>query len=208
MKLQISFDLTDLDKAILIAREVQEFTDILEIGTLLIYAHGVNALKRFREAFADATLLVNTKIVDRGKESATLFAKADSNWITVMAGTNKNVIHAACASAHEQNNKVMLDLIDSREHGQSALEAKNLGADALLLHQPYDSEKSLVFLEKWEMIRGNTELPIFISAPINRDTIENIIKIKPDGIILGRTIINAENPRQEAQFYHDICRKN
>ncbi len=206
MKLQISFDLTDLDRAIEIASQIHEYADILEIGTLLIYANGIAAVERFHETFPNKIILADTKIVDRGKESIALFAKAGADWVTVMAGTNKNVIHAACSTAHEYNKKVMLDLIDSREFGQSALEAKNLGADALLLHQPYDVEEPLEFLDKWEMIRGNTDLPIFISTRIRRDNIEAILKVKPDGITLGRTITEAENPQEEAKFFYQTCK--
>ncbi len=206
MKLQISFDLIDLDRALEIAQQIHEYADILEIGTLLIYAHGTTAVERFREAFPDKVLLADTKIVDRGKESITLFAKAQTDWVTVMAGTNKNVIHAACTAAHERNKKVVLDMIDSKEIGQSALEAKNLGADALLVHQPYDVEEPLEFLDKWEMIRGNTDLPIFISTRIGRDNIEDILNVKPDGITLGRTITEAENPREEAKFFYNKCK--
>ncbi len=206
MKLQISFDLTDLDRALEIAEQIHEYADILEIGTLLIYAHGTTAVERFREAFPDKVLQADTKIVDRGKESIALFANAQTDWVTVMAGTNKNVIHAACTAAHERNKKVVLDMIDSKEIGQSALEAKNLGADALLVHQPYDVEEPLEFLDKWEMIRGNTDLPIFISTRIGRDNIEDILNVKPDGITLGRTITEAEDPREEAKFFYNKCK--
>ncbi len=206
MKLQISFDLTDLDRAIQIASQTHEYADILEVGTLLIYTHGISAVETFRTTFPNKIILADTKIVDRAKDAIAIFAQAQADWVTVMAGTNKNVIHAACSAAHEQNKKVMLDLIDSREYGQSALEAKNLGADALLVHQPYDIEEPLEFLDKWEMIRGNTDLPIYISARIRRDNIEDIMKVKPDGIILGRTIIDAENPHEEAKFFYNMCK--
>ncbi len=206
MKLQISFDMTDLEKALAIAQEVHEYADIIDIGSLLLLAHGVPALHRFRELFPDKTISSDTKIVDRGKDSAHLFSKAKSDWITVMAGTNKNVIHAACTAAHENKTKVMLDLIDSKEVGQSALEAKNLGVDALLIHQPYDVENPLVFLDKWELIRGNTDLPIFVSSFIKRDNIEEVLRINPHGIILGRTIIEAADPKEEAKFFYDITR--
>jgi 3-hexulose-6-phosphate synthase len=207
MKLQISFDMTNLDRALEIAGLVHEYADILEIGTLLIYANGIEAVKQFRETFPDKILLTDTKIVDRGKESIALFVKAETDWVTVMAGTNKNVIHASCSAAHERNKKVLLDMIDSKEIGQSALEAKNLGADALLVHQPYDEvEEPLEFLDKWEMVRGNTDLPIFISTRIGRDNIEAILNIKPDGIIVGHTITEAQDPREEAKFFYNICK--
>lgn len=204
MKLQISFDMTDLEQALKIAHEVHEYADVLDIGSLLLFSHGITALHSFREQFPQNVIAVDSKIVDRGKDTAHLFSKAHSNWITVMAGTNKNVIHAACSAAHENGTKVMLDLIDSKEFGQSALEAKNLGVDALLVHQPYDVDEPLVFLDKWELIRDNSDLPIFISTRIKRDNIEDIIRINPDGIILGRTITEAENPKEEAEFFYNF----
>ncbi len=205
MKMQISFDITNLENALSIAHDIKEYADILDIGSLLLFAHGIKALEQFKKQFPDKIIATDTKIVDRGKESAHLFSKAHSDWITVMAGTNKNVIHAACTAAHESGTKVMMDMIDSREFGQSALEAQNMGIDALLMHQPYDIEEPLVFLDKWEMIRDNTKLPIFISTRIRRDNIEDILKVKPDGIILGRTITDAKNPKKEAQFFYELC---
>lgn len=207
MQLQISFDMIDLDKALEVAHQVHEYADILEIGALLIYAHGITAVERFSQAFPEKTVLADTNIVDHGKESAELFSRFERSWITVMAGTPKNVIHAACTQAHASASKVMLDLIDSKEYGQSALEAKNLGADALLVHEAYDNDQQFVFMDKWEMIRGNTDLPIYISAHITRENIEAILKIKPDGIVVGRAITQADDPKAEAQFFYELIKK-
>lgn len=204
MKLQIAFDITDLDEAISVAHKVAEQSDILEIGTLLIYKHGVAAVERFRQEFPKKILLADTKIIDRGKEAVATMAHAGADWITVMAGTGKEVIHSASTMAHQLNVKVMLDLVDSSSLGQSAMEAKNLGADALLFHQAYDEKDALILLDKWEMVRGNTPLPIFISAKINRNTIFNILNIKPDGIVVGKSIIDAEDPAEEAKFFYNL----
>jgi len=57
------------------------------------------------------------------------------------------------------------------------------------------------------MICGNTPLPIFVSAKINRNTIFNILNIKPDGIIVGKSIIDAEDPTDEAKFFYDLCKE-
>ncbi len=206
MKLQISFDIPDLEKAVTIASHVHEFADILEIGTLLIYAYGIQAVERFRTAFPTAMIFADTKIIDRGKESSLFFSKAKANWISVMAGTNQTVIHAACSTTKEYGVKVMLDLIDAHEYGQASLEAKNLGVDALLLHEPYDAQAALAFLDKWEVVRSNTNLPIYVSAHINRKNIQDILKVKPDGIIVGSAIVEAANPKEEAQFFAELCK--
>lgn len=207
MKLQIAFDITDLDEAIKIAHKVAEQSDILEVGTLLIYKYGIAAVERFRQEFPKKILLADTKIIDRGKEAVATMANAGADWITVMAGTGKEVIHSASTMAHQLNVKVMLDLVDSSSMGQSAMDAKNLGADALLFHQAYDEKDALILLDKWEMVRGNTTLPIFVSAKINRTTVFNILNIKPDGIVVGKSIIDAEDPTDEAKFFYNLSKE-
>lgn len=205
MKLQISFDLTDLQKAIDIALQVAPFATVLEIGSLLLYKHGTLSIETFRSHFPNATILVDAKISDRAKEAVKVLASAGADWITVMAGTTSNVIHSACTAAHELNKKIMLDLLDASSLGQSALEAKSLGVDALLFHTPHDEETSLTFLDKWDIVRGNTPLPIFVSGKISRDIIDKFLTIKPNGIVIGKSIIEAENPAQEAEFYQKMC---
>ena len=205
MKLQISFDLTDLDKAVAVADQVAPYVSILEVGSLLLYKYGIEAVGRFRKAFPNKTILVDAKILDRAQDMVTTLANAGADWITVMAGTSTQVLHAACATAHELNCKVMLDLLDASSLGQSALEAKGYGADAILFHKPHDEEASLMFLDKWDIVRGNTQLPIFVSGKITRTILPKILEIKPDGIIIGKSIIDAENPLEEIKFYHDMC---
>lgn len=207
MKLQISFDMNDLEKAIAIAKQVESFCDQIEIGTILIHKYGVKAVEDFRKALPEKIILADTKIIDRGKDIAEVFSKTKTDWLTVMAGTSNDVIHRACTEAHKHNMKVMLDLVDSVAPGQSAMEAKGLGADAILFHQAYDERESLLFLEKWDMIHGNTDLPIFISAKINRDNVDKIIATKPHGIIIGKSITDAENPAEEAKFFYGLCKK-
>jgi len=101
----------------------------------------------------------------------------------------------------------MFDLIDSGSIGQSAMEAKNLGINALLFHQPYSEKESLLFLDKWDMIKGNTDLPIFVSAKINRENVNKIISIKPDAIIVGVGITGAQDSAQEAQYFANLINK-
>lgn len=207
MKLQISFDITDLQKALSIAHAIQQKADILEIGSLLIYKHGDEAIRAFREAFPQKTLLVDAKIMDRSKEAITLFASAGADWITVMAGAGSNTIHAACTTAHELGKKIMLDLADAPSLGQSALEAKSLGADALIFHKPSVEDYQILLQERWDMVQGNSTLPIYISAHVSRETIDQVMNLNPTGIVIGSAIVQAASPAEEAEFFAGVMGK-
>ena len=204
MKLQVAFDLSDLDKAIKIAEEISEYVDIFEVGSLLIFKHGDLAIRRFKETFPSSSILADVKIADRGKEAAQLLCAAGADWITVLAGTSKNIIHSVCTTAHEMGKKVMLDLIDSSSLGQSALEAKSFGVDALLFSKPIDEDAQLTFLDRWEMVKGNTQLPVYLSAPIINDNIDELIALNPTGLVVGRTITNAQDPLAQIKKIHDL----
>lgn len=203
MKLQISFDITDLEKAISIAHNVEPYADSFEVGSLLLFKYGLASLEKFRETFPNKTLLADSKIVDRGTQTVNLLAGTGVNWVTVMAGTSKNVIHAACTAAHDAGKLVMLDLLDSASQGQSALEAKSMGVDALLIHRSYEEEDSLKFLDTWDMVRGNSNLPIYISGKMSREMVDKIKAIKPDGIVISKAITQADDPAAEAKFFKE-----
>ena len=207
MKLQISFDLPDLQDALGKAELVKPFCDTMEIGTTLLYKYGTQAVQEFKKKFPNKSILVDSKILDRGKLNSSIFIKEKADWITVMAGTGKSVIHAVCTTAHEAGTKVMLDLLDATSQGQAALEAKNLGIDALIFHRPHDEKDELLFLDDWELIHGNTNLPIFISAKIKKENVDHIIALKPGGIVIGTSIITAENPANEAEYFYNLVKK-
>jgi 3-hexulose-6-phosphate synthase len=205
MKFQVSFDFIDLNRSLDIAQDISEYIDIFEVGTILIYKHGISAVEQFKNKFPNKKILADTKIADRGKEVVTIFANAGADWMTVMAGTSKNVIHTACTTAHDLGKKIMLDLVDASSIGQSALEAKNLGVDCLLFHQAYDEQETII-LDKWDLIKGNSDLPIFLAAKIDRGSIEEFIQLRPDGIIIGRAVTAAEDPAKEAEYFAKLIK--
>jgi 3-hexulose-6-phosphate synthase len=206
MKLQIAFDSLDLAKAIAIAEQIQDFADIIEIGSLLIFKYGAHAVKEFRLKLPEKVILADTKIVDRGREAAKIMFDAGADWVSVMAGTSKKVIHAVATIAHDHHKHVILDLVDAASSGQSALEAKTLGMDALMFHQTSEDENPFAFFEPWEMVRGNSGLPIYVSAHISRETAQSIIDLKPDALIIGKAIVHADDPVKEAQFFYELCK--
>lgn len=204
MKLQISFDQLDIDKSIDIAKKVEKYADILEVGSLLIYKYGDFAVKKFKETFPNKIILADAKIVDRAKDSINLFASAGADWITVLSGANKTVIQSASMVAHELGKKIMLDLLDSTSLGQSALEAKSLGVDAIVFHKPIVDGEQLSFMDKWEMVKGNTNLPVYIHAQITKENIADLLSLGAAGLIVTSLVSSAIDPEEEAANIYTI----
>ena len=62
MKLQISFDMTDLDQALSIAKKVNDYCDQLEVGSLMLFQFGTSAVEAFRKNFPDKTIVADIGI--------------------------------------------------------------------------------------------------------------------------------------------------
>ena len=204
MKMQISYDFTNLSQALEIAKQTAPFADILEVGTPLIIAEGINAISEFKKAFPDKEIVADLKIVDRVSDIIPMVSKAGANYITVLYGTSNKVIQKAASVAHSNGSKVILDLIDPDTMAQAALDAQGLNVDRLLFHYPHEVHETATHLEDWESVKGNTELPIFISGRINKTTIKEMIKLKPSGIVIGEAITKASDPEAEAKFFKEL----
>lgn len=207
MKLQIAFDIQDLGSCLKIAKQVEPYCDRFEICSILLYKYGIEAIKQFRKTFPDKELLVETQIVERGKDITNLCLDAGADWVTVMAGANQQVTHNVCSAAGSKKN-VMLDLSDTNLLGQASMDAKALGVDAILFYKPHERKdaQSIATLDQWEIVRGNTQLPIYVTAHIDRESVQRLLLLKPDGIVIDRAITEHENPAEEAEYFYNLIK--
>jgi 3-hexulose-6-phosphate synthase len=205
MKLQISFDIPDLERALLIAQQVEPYCDHIEIGTSMLYKFGAQAVREFRRVLPHKTLLADTKIIDRSAEIIETIAQAGADWLTIMGGTHKQVLYTAARAAEKNKVQLMIDLIDASSPGQTAMDAHALGAHAILMHKPHDESDPQAMLDQWDLVRGNTDLPVFIAAGIDRTTVPSILKLKSDGIVVGSAITMANDPEAQAQYFYELC---
>ncbi len=211
MKLQISYDFIDIVDALSVAKLTADYADIMEIGASLLYAHGIQAIKAFRDQFPDKELFADTKIIDKITRTIPLFASSGANSLSILAGADNKAIAQAVSQARTNNLKVMIDLIDSSSPGQSALDAQGFEVDAIIFRRPTEIENSIDLIDAWQNVRGNTSLPIFIGGNITLENLPEIVELEPHGIIVGSDITRAENPQEQAQKIRDFIlskRKN
>ncbi len=207
MKLLISFNILDLEKALTVAAIIEPHATMFVIGQLLIYKYGEESVKKFRAMFPEKLLMVKSQILERPAESVALFSKAGANWISVLAGAGAETIHTATTIAREKNTKIILDLADSRSIGQTALEADRLGAEALSVYKPSVEDSRAPFTDNWHMIQGNTKLPIFMASPISHENVSEVLGLNPAGVIIGSAVVNAEDPLKEITYFSQLLEK-
>lgn len=207
MKLLVTFNLIDLERSLLIAQVIEPHLDVLTIGSLLLYKYGTQAVERFRQQFPKKIIFAQARLLDRPKEAVKLFTTAGANWISVLAGAGPNAIHSASTSAAEFGSKIILDLADSSSIGQDALEAQRLGVEGIIFHKPSVDEEGLMFADQWQMVKGNTPLPIYLSAHTTRENISQVLSFNPAGVIVGSAIIKAADSEKEVRYFSDLVRK-
>ncbi len=202
MKLQIAFDLLDLEKCLTLAKSVEMYADSFEIRSSLLLKYGIHIIEQFKATFPNKELFVETQIVSHAQDIVPMCIKAGADWVSVMAGTTQEIIHGVSILASQKKKFVTLDLLDANSIGQAAMDAKKLGVDALLYHNIYDHQDEASFaMEEWDDLRGNSNLPIYITSNIDRNNINFIISLQPDVIVIGKTITMVANPAEEAEFY-------
>lgn len=206
MKFQISYNLPSLSDAINLAQQTAEYADIIGIGSLLLYKEGVNAIKIFKAAFPQKEIFVEAKVIEKAHDTITMFAQAGATYISVLAGALHSTIKKAVETSHTLDIKIALDLLDAQSAGQSAHDAKTIGIDMLIINRmPHlDAHEPTEIEAEWQNVRGNTDIPIFITGKISRDNIQQYLDLKPQGIIIGAAITQAPSPKDEAQFFKSL----
>lgn len=209
MKLQICFEDLELNEALKLAKKISNFCDTIEIGNSLLLEYGIKVVEKFRKKIKDKNLLLDTRFTDSPISNITKkLYQEGADWLTVMSNAPKPMIHHLTTLSKNNNKKVMMDMLNAISAGQIAMEAKTLGVDAILIKHRVD-EDEIQFIDKWEMVSGNSNLPIYISTECSDiENIKKIISLNPAGIVIGKSITHSEDPEKIASHIYEFCKAN
>lgn len=204
MKLQIALDGT-LDDSLAILHAVHEYVGIAEIGTPLIYREGMAAVRALRDAFPDLTLLADLKIMDAGDEEASIAFEAGANIVTVLALTQDATVRGAVAAAQRHGGQVMADLMQVPDLVSCARALLEMGVAYLCLHTAHDLKGSGVSpLDGLrQMCRSLPGAPLAIAGGIGLGTIEAVVPLCPEIVIVGGAITRADDPARVARLLRE-----
>lgn len=115
MELQLALDLVNIPEAIQLVKEVEQYIDVVEIGTPVVINEGLRAVKEMKEAFPNLKVLADLKIMDAGGYEIMKASEAGADIITVLGATDDATIKGAVEEAKKQQKKILVDMINVKD---------------------------------------------------------------------------------------------
>ena len=204
--LQVALDYTVLNPALDAARRLAGHVDIIEAGTLLCFACGMDAVRALRADHPGRTLVADLKVADAGETLAELAFDAGASWMTVICAAPLATMERALEVAKARGGDIQIELFgnwtldDAREWYRLGLRQAifHRGRDAQAAGQTWgqkdlDQLKALSDIGLEMSVTGGispADLPLFrdISAKV---------------FIAGRALYGAADPITAATTFQD-----
>ncbi|GBF75985.1 3-hexulose-6-phosphate synthase [Paenibacillus sp. 598K] len=195
MKLQLALDLVNIPEALALVEQVEEYIDVVEIGTPVVINEGLHAVKAIKDRFPALEVLADLKIMDAGAYEVMKASEAGADIITVLGVSDDTTIAGAVAEARERGKQIMVDMINVPNLEQRAREIDALGVDYICVHAGYDHQAAgKNSFAELRTIKGVVEqAKTAVAGGIKLETIEEVIAAEPDLVIVGGGITGVDD---------------
>ncbi|MED4096943.1 3-hexulose-6-phosphate synthase [Peribacillus simplex] len=187
MELQLALDLVNIQEGIELVKQVEEYVDIVEIGTPVVINEGLRAVKEMKEAFPSLKVLADLKIMDAAGYEVMKASEAGADIITILGASEDMSIKGAVEEARKQGKKILVDMIAVKDLETRAKEVDAFGVDYICVHTGYDlqavGKNSFEDLQTIKRVVKNAKTAV--AGGIKLDTLPEVIKAQPDLVIVG-----------------------
>ena len=204
--LQIALDNNTLSDAIRSISQVGHEVDVIEAGTILCLAEGMEAVRCLRALYPAKTILADTKCADAGGTVAKNCADAGADWMTVICSATIPTMKAALKEVKDLQVELYGDW--TFEHAKQWKEA---GLSQVVYHQSRDA---LLAGETWgekdlNKIKKLVEMgfKVSVTGGLEKETLKLFKGIDVYTFIAGRGIRDAADPAQAARDFKEEIAK-
>ncbi len=194
-RLQVALDHVDLKRALKAAREaVDGGAQILEVGTPLLKAEGLGAVRELRARFPDLPIVCDAKTMDAGRIEVEAAAKAGATTATVLAVASDSTILECVEAGRNQGIRILVDLLGAADPVTRARFAEEAGADAVNVHCPIDDQvRGLDPFAALRAVRAAVRLPLTVAGGLTARTAPEAVASGADVLIVGGAITKARD---------------
>ncbi|MFJ7832443.1 3-hexulose-6-phosphate synthase [Peribacillus sp. NPDC046944] len=209
MELQLALDLVNIQEGIELVKQVEEYIDIVEIGTPVVINEGLRAVKEMKEAFPSLKVLADLKIMDAAGYEVMKASEAGADIITILGAAEDMSIKGAVEEAKKQGKKILVDMIAVKDLETRAKELDAFGVDYICVHTGYDlqavGKNSFEDLQTIKRVVKNAKTAI--AGGIKLDTLPEVIKVQPDLIIVGGGITGQADIKGTAAQIQELIKQ-
>ena len=200
--LQLALDYATLPSAITMAAQAAPFVDILEIGTPLCKAAGLEAIRSVREVCPNHLILADFKTPDVGGLEAQMAFDSGADMMTVIGGAPMATVQSALKTAHQYGKEILMELTGVRDIMARAREWRDVGVERMVYHRGWDEE---AYNRQWSQSDLDTigqlidmGFKVTATGGITQESLPFFQSLPISIIITGRAIHKADDPAASA----------
>lgn len=200
-RLQVALDHVDLKRALKAAEEaVAGGAQVLEVGTPLLKAEGLGAVRALRGRFPAHEIVCDGKTMDAGRLEMEAAAKAGASVATVLGVASDSTILECVEAGRNQGIRILVDLLGCPDPVARARFAEEAGADAVNVHCPIDDQvRGLDPFTTLRAVRAAVRIPLTVAGGLTAKTAPEAIAAGADVLIVGGAITKARDATAAAR---------
>jgi 3-hexulose-6-phosphate synthase/6-phospho-3-hexuloisomerase len=201
-RLQVALDFVNLPRALKAAREAAAGgADILEAGTPLIKAEGLNAVRALKAEFPNLPIVADMKTMDTGRLEMEIAAKAGASIAIVMGAAAESTIRECVEAGRNFGIQIGVDTLGVDDPAAFARRVQDLGADFIAVHIPIDDQMAGKDpLDRVRAVRqAAPDIAVAAAGGIHSESAPRVVEAGADIIIVGGAITKSEDARKATE---------
>lgn len=207
--IQIALDQTQLEPALKVAENVANYVDVIEVGTILAFGAGIDAVRQLRKAHPNHILVCDLKTTDGGAILAKMAFEAGADWLTVSAAAHIATVAACKKIADDFQREIQIELYGHWTY-EDAKAWRALGIKQAIYHRSRDAELAGVGWtdEDLNKMRKLSELglELSITGGIVPEDIHLFAGISTKTFIAGRALASESGQEVAAAIREQIAK--
>lgn len=206
MKLQIALDDITLENALSLMEKVQDYVDIIEIGTPFVYQYGMEAVRVMKERFPNKEVLADMKIMDAGAYEAEEALAVGADYVTVLGVTDNLTIKGCIEAVEKYGKEIVVDMICVPNLEERIATLEEMGVHGIAVHTGTDQQAiGRTPLDDLKVMSACAKkAKISVAGGIKPSTIPAYAAYNPEVLIVGSGICHAEDPVAAAKEIYDL----
>lgn len=206
--LQIALDNLTIEEAVTVAKKIEKYIDVIEVGTILISSEGTKAIKVLKAAFPDKIIVADGKIADAGAVFGKMFFEAGAHYTTCICAAEDSTMKQTVTTAKKygQDKEVQVELTRNFTWEQAASWAKQ-GVQQAVWHRARDLQADGTNWSKYDMEAIAKLVKLGYKVTVTGGLVLEDIKLFKDFpiyiFVAGRSIRDAANPELAAKEMQD-----